>query len=116
MKTLIIEDDTAIANMYKTQFELMGHEVALAENGQVGLVCVDKLLPDLILLDIIMPVMDGFEVLARLNIHPRRQQFKIFVLSNLSQDDDIQRGMMLGADDYFTKLNFTPTQLGDKIK
>jgi len=115
MKILIIEDKKMIADMYKTQFESMGHEVTIAANGAEGLAYLDMKKPDLVLLDVMMPIMGGFEVLEKMKGHPARNNFKVFVLSNLSQEAEVKKGLELGADDFLVKSNFTPAELGDKI-
>ncbi len=115
-KILIIEDERGLADMYKLKFEKEGFHVLLAGEGESGIKMAQSELPDLILLDIVMPGIDGFEVLRRLRADPLTENLKIFVFSNLGQDDEIERGLQEGADKYLIKANLTPGQLLTKIE
>jgi two-component system, cell cycle response regulator len=115
-KILIIEDELGLSEMYKMKFEKEGFNVFTASNGEDGIVIAKRELPDLVLLDIVMPGMDGFEVLRKLRADPVTEDLKIFVFSNLGQDDEIERGLQEGADKYLIKANLTPGQLLTKIE
>lgn len=115
-KILIIEDERGLSEMYKIKFEREGYTVLAAFDGTTGIEVAKKERPDLILLDIIMPGIDGFETLRILRSTPETQNTKIFVFSNLGQDDEIERGMQEGADKYLIKANLTPGQLLTKVE
>lgn len=115
-KILIIEDERGLSDMYKMKFEKEGYVVLVAYDGMSGIELAKQERPDLILLDIIMPGIDGFEVLRTLRATPETMDTKIFVFSNLGQDDEIERGLQEGADKYLIKANLTPGQLLTKIE
>ena len=115
-KILIIEDELGLSEMYKMKFEKEGFIVFTASDGEGGISLAKKELPDLILLDIVMPGLDGFEVLRRLRADQSTENLKIFVFSNLGQDDEIERGLQEGADKYLIKASLTPGQLLTKVE
>ncbi len=113
---LIIEDEEMLANMYISKFEKEGFEIEKATNGKDGLIQAKKYKPDIILLDIIMPEMDGFMVLKQLKKDSGTKHARIIMLTNLGQNEDIEKGKKLGAEDYLVKANHTPSQVVDKVK
>jgi two-component system phosphate regulon response regulator PhoB len=115
-KILIVEDESFLSEMYKLKFELEGYEVATAANGEEGLMQAKILKPDIILLDLMMPVMDGFEALKRLKADPETASIRVFVLSNLGQDIEVTQSADLGAEGFFVKASLTPTQLAAQIE
>ncbi len=115
-KVLIIEDEEILVNMYKSKFEKEGFEVCQALNGKDGLDQVKENKPDIILLDIIMPEMDGFMVLKDLKSNPETQNIPVIMLTNLGQEEDIEKGKELGAKDYLLKVDSTPNQVVEKVK
>ena len=115
-KILIVEDDAMINGMYKIKLEQEGYLVFTADNGAQGLSMALSQKPDLILLDIIMPQLDGFSVLQELRSSAKMKKIPIIMLTNLSTDEDKQKGNQLGATDYLVKANLTPSQVGDAIK
>lgn len=116
MKILIIEDDNFLLSMYATKFEKENFEVLSAEDGEKGVRKALKDQPDLILLDIILPKMDGFEVLKKLKSQKETKDIPVILLTNLSQRDDSKKGLSLGADDYLIKAHFMPSEIVDKVK
>ena len=102
--------------MYSTKFEIENFQVESAEDGEKGLELALKSDPDIILLDILMPKMNGFEVLEKLKTNEKTKHVPVILLTNLNQKDEIERGMSLGADDYLIKAHFMPTEVVDKIK
>lgn len=112
-KILIIEDNQDLRTMYKIAFEESGYEVSLCQNGMNAVSLVDTFQPDIILLDIMMPFVSGFDFLK--TVRARENHVKIIINSNLSQESDIQKGKELGADEYFKKTDFTPFELVKKI-
>lgn len=115
-KILVVEDEKMLAEMYATKFSMEGFEVEKAYDGGDGLAKARAVKPDVILLDIIMPRIDGFAVLKELRHDPRFKDTPIILLTNLGQDDDIKKGKELGADDYFVKSNHTPADVVNKIQ
>ena len=115
-KVLIIEDEEMLVNMYISKFEKEGYQAEKASNGKIGLDQAKKINPDIILLDIMMPEMDGFMVLKKLKSDTSTKDIPIIMLTNLGQEEDIEKGTKLGATDYLVKANLTPAQVVDKVK
>jgi DNA-binding response OmpR family regulator len=115
-KILIVEDDNFLLNMYATKFELDGFEVFLADDGEKALRLAQKELPDAILLDVLIPKMNGFEVLKVLKSMDKTSDIKVLLLTNLSQRDEVEHGLEGGAVDYLIKAHFMPSEVVDKVK
>lgn len=107
---LIIEDDITLLELFKYKFKNSGYKVYTAQDGQDGLYLARKKLPDLILLDIIMPGMDGFKVLEELKKDDRTRYIKVYILSNLGQQEEVEKGLRLGADRYIIKTDLNPDE------
>lgn len=116
IKVLLVEDEDMLSEMYKIKFEKEGFVFLRAVEGADGLALANKEKPDIILLDVIMPKMDGFAVLKKLKSDPNTKKIKVILLTNLGQDEDINKGKEMGADDYLVKANFTPTQVLDRVR
>lgn len=116
LKILIIEDDSFLLRMYSTKLELEGFKILGALDGEKGLRMAKKELPDLILLDLILPKKDGVAVLAELKKDPETRQIPVIVLTNIGQKDKIDRCFELGAVDYLIKAHFIPSEVISKIK
>lgn len=115
-KVLLVEDDRDLIEMYETKFKMEGFEVIKAENGVNALELVKKEKPVIILLDIVMPELDGFQVLRSLRADPETKGVPVILLTNLSQEADIKKGVELGAADYLVKANFTPNEVVAKVR
>ncbi len=115
-KILIVEDEEMLSTMYKVKFENEGFEVLTALNGADGIALAEKETPRIILLDIIMPKIDGFAVLKKLKQSSRTKAIPVLLLTNLGQDEDISRGKELGAIGYLIKANNTPSEVVTKVK
>ena len=115
-KILLVEDDNFLVEMYTTKFELEGFEVISAEDGQKGLDMIKREEPDIILLDILMPKMDGFAVLDALKKDKTTVDIPVILLTNLGQKDDVKKGFEKGAVGYLIKAHFMPSEVVDKIK
>lgn len=115
-KVLIVDDDAFLSGIYATKLELEGFEVASARDGEEGLKLAAKDKPDLILLDVLMPKLDGFEVLKRLKADDAVKDIPVIMLTNLGQKEDIEKGMRDGAVDYLIKAHFVPAEAVEKIK
>ena len=113
-KILLIDDDPFIVEMYVLKFKDEHFAIEVANNGQDGLKKTKEFDPDVILLDIVMPGVDGFQTLEALRKAGARQ--KIILLTNLGQKEDVERGMRLGADDYVIKAHFTPSEVVAKVR
>lgn len=116
MKILLAEDDKFISRAYQDGFKRAGIEVAPAYNGEEALKKAFSEKPDLILLDLIMPIKNGFEVLSALKLDANLKNIPVVVLSNLSQDNDIERVKELGAIDFLIKSNLSLKEVIEKIK
>lgn len=115
-KILIVEDDDFLLQMYSTKLELEGFKVYEAINGLQGLKVAQKEKPDLILLDLNLPELSGFEVLSQLKREDATKDIRVLILTNYSQKEDIDRCLDLGADDYLIKAHFVPSEVIAKIK
>ena len=115
-KIMIVEDDEFLVQMYATKLELQDYAVVMAEDGKKALKVIKKELPDLILLDLNLPIMDGFQVLAELKKDPSTKKIPVLVLTNYGQKEHIDKCLELGAVDYLIKAHFVPSEVVDKIK
>lgn len=106
MKIIIIEDDRFFQNFYSIKLKEIGYLVEIANDGQEGIDKVKTFLPDLILLDLIMPVKDGFQFLDEIRKDPSFNKIPIIVFSTLGQESDIKKALALGAKDYINKSFF----------
>lgn len=115
-KILIVEDDDFLLKMYVTKFDLEGYEVFSAGTGAEGLKQAKKDNPSLILLDLNLPEMSGFEVLEKIKEDEDLKNIPIIILTNYSQKEDIDKCLELGADDYLIKAHFVPSEVISKVK
>lgn len=113
---LLVEDDAFVSDIYQTRLEQEGYKMTLAENGIEAMKRIEEEVPDLILLDIIMPYMDGIEVLKKLKANDAWKKIPVIILTNLSQKEEVEEGLELGADDYLIKSHFTPSEVVEKVK
>jgi DNA-binding response OmpR family regulator len=114
-KIILVEDDLSISNMYKFKLESAGYEVDLAFNGAEGLEKVEKIRPDLVLLDLKMPVMTGEEMLKKLRETAWGRDINVVVLTNISRDEAPIELRLLNVKKYIVKVQMTPNQLVDVI-
>lgn len=115
-KILIIDDDPFIVDIYVLKFGESGFAVETAKDGKEGIKKISEYKPDVVLLDVVMPAMDGFKVLQELKRQGEAPLPKIILLTNLGQKDDVERGIRLGAFDYIIKAHFTPSEVVEKVK
>lgn len=115
-KILLIEDDKFLRELIIQKLGREGYEVVEAPEGEAGLLKMKEEKPDLVLLDLILPGIDGFEVLSRIKKDPELKTTPVIILSNLGQRDDVQKGIDSGAEDYLIKAHFTPGEIVEKIK
>lgn len=110
---LIAEDDPVLRNLYIRKFTVAGFDIRTAANGQEALDAIHGNTPDLVMLDIHMPVMDGLEVLRRLPAE--RRSFPVILLTNFADGETRKKGADLGADEYFVKKDMTMRTLIDMV-
>jgi DNA-binding response OmpR family regulator len=117
-KILIVEDDKFLRDLIIKKLNTEGYETVFAVGGEEGLKKVEEEKPDLVLLDLILPGIDGFEVLKQIKSHSSDavKKIPVIILSNLGQRDDVEKGINLGAIDFLIKAHFTPGEIIDKIK
>lgn len=115
-KILIVEDDRYISKMYQLKLSLEGYDVQVAENGREGVDKIKEFMPDIMLLDILMPELDGFEVLKIVKGDDATKNIPVLIMSNLGQEDHVEKGMKLGAIGYIVKSQYTPSKVVEKIK
>lgn len=113
---LIVEDDVFLADLYRTKFSLDGFNVLMAYDGEKGLETVKKKLPDVILLDLVLPKLSGFAVLEGIKKDKKISSIPVILLTNLSQKSDVEKGLKMGANDYLIKAHFMPSEVVAKIK
>jgi len=113
---LLIEDDSLVAGMYQTKLSLMGYTVRVAADGEEGWTMLTSNPPDVLLLDIVLPKRDGFEILSAIRKDPKLKHLPVLLLTNLGQKPDVQKGLDLGANDYIIKAHFTPAEVVEKIE
>ncbi len=115
-KILVVEDDKFLRELISRKLQEEGFEVIEAIDGEEGFRKIAKENPNLVLLDLILPGIDGFELLAKIKEDPQLSQIPVIILSNLGQRDDIEKGLRLGAVDFLVKAHFTPAEIIDKVK
>jgi CheY-like chemotaxis protein len=113
---LIVEDTELIRRMYHDKLVEEGYQVLVASDGQEGLNVLRSSHVDLVVLDLIMPVMSGLEALEVMKSDPRTKDIPVIILSNLGQESDIERGVELGATDYLIKNSAKPADVAEKIQ
>lgn len=115
-KIAIIEDDPTINQMYRMKFEAEGFEVDLANNGKIGVEMVQRFNPDLILLDLNMPEMDGPTALANIRKHDWGKNIPVIILTNMGEEESPAELKSLGIHSYIVKADLTPSQVVTKAK
>lgn len=115
-KIAIIEDDPVIRQMYLMKFEATGFTVKTAENGKEGVLLVEKFLPDIILLDLTMPVMSGDKALAAIRAEDWGRDIPVLILTNLGEEEAPKTLRSLGVLNYIVKADLTPRQVVERVK
>ena len=115
-KIAIVEDDQAISQMYRIKFEAEGYEVETAENGKLGLELIQKMRPNIVLLDLMMPVMTGGEVLAKLRKTEWGKDIKVVILTNMGEQEIPEDVKKLGVSAVILKADITPRQVAELVK
>lgn len=117
-KVLIVEDDAILVEMYQAKFEIEGHDVRIATNGEAALDALKTFSPELILLDILMPKLNGFHVLKEIKKKPNLRQIPVILLTNLGEaevDMNQELASALGVSDYLIKSHHTPDEVVEKV-
>jgi DNA-binding response OmpR family regulator len=113
---LIVEDDKFLRELLVRKLENEGFKIVRAIDGEEALKKIKEELPQLILLDLVLPGIDGFEVLRRIKGDPATSKIPVIILSNLGQREEVEKGIQLGANDYLVKAHFTPEEIVKKVK
>ena len=114
-KILIIEDDASFRRVYHDMCKVEGYNVSVADNGEMGWQMVKTEKPDLILLDLVMPRMHGFEVLKNIRGDSETKDIPVVIMTALGEQEDIRTGLEMGANDYLIKGFFTPREVLSKV-
>ena len=115
-RILVVEDETFLVKIYSVKLKKEGFEVFIATDGESAVKMASEVKPDIILLDLILPKMNGFEALEKMRTNPDLKKTPVIVLSNLGQDEDIKRAESLGATDYLVKAKFSIQEVIAKIR
>jgi len=116
MKIAIIEDDQVISQMYRIKFESEDHDVETADNGLLGLELIKSMSPDIVLLDLMMPEMNGDEMLAKLRGEPWGKDLKVIILTNVGEQEIPKDVRQLGVSAVILKADMTPSQVVALVK
>lgn len=116
IKVLVVEDDEFLRSLTAKRLEKEGYTVVVAVDGESAVSVATDNLPNLILLDLLLPGVNGFDVLAKLKASEALKKVPVIVFSNLGQKEDIERAQGLGATDFLIKANFTLDDVVEKIK
>lgn len=116
IKIAIIEDDAVISQMYRMKFEAEGYEVQMAGNGRLGVELVENMRPDIILLDLRMPEMDGTEALTQIRKHDWGKNIPVLILTNVGEEEAPAELEKLNVLSYIVKADLTPSQVTEKVK
>ena len=117
MKTiLLVEDDPFLVEIYTIKLIEAGFSVMVAIDGKEGLKKMGEKIPDLLLLDIVLPNVNGWEILREIKKSNKLKDLKIVILSNLSQKDEVEKGLELGAAKYLVKAHYTPSEVVEQVK
>lgn len=116
IKIAIIEDDSVISQMYRMKFEADGFDVQLANNGKRGVALVENFLPDMILLDLQMPEMNGVDALEIIRKKDWGKNIPVIILTNLGEEESPKELRALGIHSYIVKANLTPRQVVQRVK
>jgi DNA-binding response OmpR family regulator len=115
-KIAIVEDDAAISQMYRIKFEAEGYEVETAENGKLGLALIEEIKPDIVLLDLMMPEMNGDEMLQKLRATDWGKNIRVIVLTNMGESEVPASIKDLNVRAFILKANMTPRQVAELVK
>jgi len=115
-KILVVDDEDSVREIYRHEFINNGYTVVVAADGEEGLLKAGEEVPDIILLDIMLPKMSGIEVLRALKENELTKKIPVLLLTNLGEETIIKEGFELGADGYLLKVSYTPAQVVEEVK
>jgi len=115
-KILVIEDDDFFRGLIAKKLLFEEFDVYMASNGEEGISKIKETKPNLVLLDMLLPSMDGFEVLAKIKEDPSTAATAVIIASNLVEKEDVDRALKMGATDYLIKSQYTPEMIIEKVK
>ena len=113
---LLVEDDSFLIDIYTTKFREAGFDVESVVDGAEALRKIKEKKPDLVVLDIVLPHQDGWEVIEKIKKEKKLKDIKIIILSNLGQRSEVEKGLRLGAVKYLIKAHYTPTQVLEEVE
>lgn len=113
---LLVEDDPFLVDIYSQKLKRAGFEVGVERNGSKVLKALEGRKPDLLMLDIVLPEVDGWEILRMLGQDPRFSDLKVMVFSNLGQRAEVEKGLKLGAVKYLIKADYTPSEVVEEVR
>ena len=116
MKVLVVEDDSFLVNAYRIKFGRLGYETKMAVDGESALKILSEWTPDVVILDLVMPKMDGYEFLEKMRAVPEYKNIPVLVSTNLGQPEDVDRAKELGANNYVIKGNLSLSDLVNKLE
>lgn len=115
-KVLLVEDDPLLIDIYSSKLKESGFLVSVAEDGERALQKIKEETPDLVVLDIVLPKIDGWEIIREIKKDKRLNSLKVVILSNLGQKGEIEKGLEMGAQKYLIKAHYTPSEIVKQIK
>ena len=113
---LLVEDDPFLIDIYTTKLKDSGFLVEVASDGEQALAKVKEKKPDLVILDIVLPKVDGWEILRKIKSESKIEDLKIIILSNLGQKEEVEKGIALGVSKYLVKAHYTPSEVAEEVK
>lgn len=113
---LLVEDDPFLVDIYSTKLKEVGFSVEVAENGEITLKKIRERMPDLLVLDLVLPRVDGWEILKEIKTDPALAKIPVVILSNLGQKSEVDKGLSMGAVKYLIKAHYTPSEVIEEIK
>jgi len=113
---LLVEDDPFLIEIYTTKFKQVGFSIEKVEDGEECLRKLKEKTPDLLLLDIVLPNLNGWEILRKMKEDDNLKNIKVVILSNLGEKQDIEKGIKLGAIKYLVKAHYTPSEVVEEVK
>ena len=116
MKILVVEDEQVLAKVFEEKFEKAHYDVKIAADGNAALDLAGSFRPDVVVLDLVLPKKNGFDVLSELKKDDSLKLIPVVVVSNLGEDEDIKHAISLGAEDYFVKAQHPINEIVEKVK